>query len=61
MSAANTGLPDTARATLAVNLPKAALSALALRRALVERYGGSAAGALGWLRGETALNREELE
>ncbi|WP_460452052.1 glycosyltransferase family 2 protein [Alsobacter sp. SYSU BS001988] len=55
------GLPDPARATLAVNLPKAALGALALRRALVERYGGSAAGALGWLRGETALKREGLE
>jgi N-acetylglucosaminyl-diphospho-decaprenol L-rhamnosyltransferase len=55
------GLPDPARATLALNLPKAALSALALRRALVERYGGSAAGAFGWLRGESALKREGLE
>ncbi|WP_188518132.1 glycosyltransferase family 2 protein [Alsobacter metallidurans] len=55
------GLPDPARGTLAVNLPKAALSALVFRRALVERYGGSAAGALAWLRGETALGREGLE
>lgn len=54
-------LPDPARGTLAVNLPKAALSALVFRRALVERYGGSAAGALAWLRGETALGREGLE
>ena len=55
------GLPDPARGTLAVNLPKAVLSALALQRSLVERYGGSAAGALAWMRGDSALKREGLE
>ena len=42
------------------NLPKALLSALALRRAGLERYGGSAAGALAFLRGQDALTREGL-
>ena len=55
------GLRDPARGTLAVNLPKTLLGALVLRRSLVERYGGSAAGALAWMRGETALKREGLE
>ncbi|MCJ2124824.1 glycosyltransferase family 2 protein [Methylobacterium sp. J-077] len=54
------GLPDPSPATLTTNLPKALLSALVLRRAGVERYGGSAAGALAFLRGRTALAREEL-
>ena len=42
------------------NLPKGLLSALVLRRAGLERYGGSAAGALAFLRGRTALAREGL-
>lgn len=54
------GLPDPSLATLMINLPKALLSALVLRRAGVERYGGSAAGALAFLRGRTALAREGL-
>ena len=54
------GLRDPSPATLMTNLPKALLSALVLRRAGVERYGGSAAGALAFLRGRTALAREGL-
>ncbi|KNY23541.1 glycosyltransferase family 2 protein [Methylobacterium sp. ARG-1] len=54
------GLPDPSLATLVTNLPKVLLSALVLRRAGVERYGGSAAGALAFLRGRTALAREGL-
>ena len=54
------GLPDPSASTMLANLPKAALSALALRRAGVERYGGSAAGALAALRGRRALDREGL-
>lgn len=54
------GLPDPSLATLMINLPKALLAALMLRRAGVERYGGSAAGALAFLRGRTALAREGL-
>ena len=45
---------------LATNAPKAALAALAFRRAGLERYGGSAAGALAALRGRSALAREGL-
>lgn len=54
------GLRDPSPATLMTNLPKALLSALVLRRAGVERYGGSAAGALAFLRGRDALAREGL-
>jgi N-acetylglucosaminyl-diphospho-decaprenol L-rhamnosyltransferase len=54
------GLPDPSLATLMINLPKALLSVLVLRRAGVERYGGSAAGALAFLRGRDALAREGL-
>jgi len=54
------GLPDPSRTGLMTNLPKALLSALVLRRAGLERYGGSAAGALAFLRGRTALAREGL-
>ncbi len=43
-----------------VNLPKAILSALVLRRAGVERYGGSVAGAWAAWRGCGALDREGL-
>ncbi|GJE26905.1 glycosyltransferase family 2 protein [Methylobacterium organophilum] len=55
------GLPDPSLGMLAVNAPKAALSALVLRRAGMERYGGSAAGALAALRGRGALAREGLD
>jgi GT2 family glycosyltransferase len=54
------GLPDPSLTALMTNLPKALLSALVLRRAGIERYGGSAAGALAFLRGRTALAREGL-
>ena len=54
------GLPDPSPGMLAVNAPKAALAALTLRRPLVERYAGSAAGALAAMRGQTALAREGL-
>jgi GT2 family glycosyltransferase len=54
------GLPDPSVATLLVNLPKALLSVLILRRSGLERYGGSAAGALAFLRGRTALARQGL-
>ncbi|KQP48951.1 glycosyl transferase [Methylobacterium sp. Leaf108] len=55
------GLPDPSPRMLAVNAPKAALAALSLRRPLIERYAGSAAGALAALRGQTALAREGLD
>lgn len=55
------GLPDTSRADLLVNLPKALLSALVFRRSGIERYGGSAAGAWAALCGHEALEREGLE
>lgn len=55
------GLPDPAPGMLALNAPKALGSALLMRRSLRERYGGSAAGALAFLQGETALEREGLE
>jgi N-acetylglucosaminyl-diphospho-decaprenol L-rhamnosyltransferase len=54
------GLPDPSLAVLGANLPKTLLSGLVLRRAGLERYGGSAAGALAFLRGRTALAREGL-
>ena len=54
------GLPDPSLSTMLVNLPKAALSALFLRRAGMERYGGSAAGAWAAWRGHDALRREGI-
>ncbi|MCJ2141733.1 glycosyltransferase family 2 protein [Methylobacterium sp. E-066] len=54
------GLPDPSVSHLMTNLPKAALSALVLRRSGLERYGGSASGALAFLRGQDALAREGL-
>jgi N-acetylglucosaminyl-diphospho-decaprenol L-rhamnosyltransferase len=54
------GLPDPSLSTMLVNLPKAALSALVLRRAGMERYGGSAAGAWAAWRRRDALRREGL-
>lgn len=55
------GLAEPVLPGLAANALKAALSALILRRAGIERYGGSAAGAWAALRGRTALAREGLE
>lgn len=54
------GLPDPSLPTVIVNLPKAVLSALVLRRAGLERYGGSVAGAWAAWRGRGALEREGL-
>lgn len=54
------GLPDPNLRMLAMNAPKAALSALLLRHSGMERYGGSAAGALAAMRGQAALAREGL-
>ena len=55
------GLTEPTLPGLAANALKAMLSALILRRAGVERYGGSAAGAWAALRGRSALAREGLE
>lgn len=55
------GLSSQAAGTLLVNAFKASLAALILNRRLVERYAGSAGGALAFLRGQTALQREGLE
>jgi N-acetylglucosaminyl-diphospho-decaprenol L-rhamnosyltransferase len=54
------GLRDPALGMFLVNAMKAAGAALILNRSLMERYGGSAAGALAWLRGRSALEREGL-
>jgi N-acetylglucosaminyl-diphospho-decaprenol L-rhamnosyltransferase len=55
------GLSNPAPRMLALNAPKALAARLTFNRALIERYTGSAAGALAHLRGETALARENLE
>jgi GT2 family glycosyltransferase len=55
------GLPGAAPGMLALNAPKALLSLLSFRRSVIERYLGSAAGALAFLRGRTALGREGLD
>jgi N-acetylglucosaminyl-diphospho-decaprenol L-rhamnosyltransferase len=54
-------LPNPAPRMAVVNALKAAGAALTGRRKLMERYGGSAAGAWAFLRGRTALEREGLE
>lgn len=54
------GLPRPAPGMLALNAAKAILALLSLRRPLVERYLGSALGALAFMRGRTALGREGL-
>jgi GT2 family glycosyltransferase len=54
-------LANPAPAMFAINAAKAAGAALLGRRKLVERYGGSAAGALAFMRGRTALAQEGLE
>ena len=54
-------LPNPAPSMLVENAFKTLASSLLLRRNLVERYGGSAAGAYAFLRGRTALEREGLE
>jgi len=54
------GLPSPALRMAAENALKALGAALVARRDLVERYGGSAAGALAFLVGRTALGHEGL-
>ncbi len=54
------GLPSPAPGMFAVNAVKAVAAGLTFRRGLVERYGGSAAGAWAYLRGQAALRREGL-
>ncbi|HEX8416860.1 MAG TPA: glycosyltransferase family 2 protein, partial [Methylobacterium sp.] len=54
------GLPDPSPRMFAVNAPKAALARLTFQPSLVERYAGSAAGALAAIRGHSALDREGL-
>src|SRR5215218_4947701 len=52
------GLPNPAPGMFAINACKAIGARLTFRRKLIERYAGSAAGALAFLKGETALARE---
>ncbi|MCB5177018.1 glycosyltransferase family 2 protein [Microvirga lenta] len=54
------GLPNPAPAMFAVNAVKSVAAGLTFRRSLIERYGGSAAGALAFLRGQGALRQEGL-
>ena len=54
------GLSSPAAGMLAINAPKALAASLTLRRDLIERYAGSAAGALAYLWGRTALEQEGL-
>jgi N-acetylglucosaminyl-diphospho-decaprenol L-rhamnosyltransferase len=54
------GLADPAPNTFALNAMKTALACLSFNRGIVERYGGSAAGALAFLRGKSALAHEGL-
>ena len=54
-------LPNPAPGMFASNALKTLLAGLAFRRSLLERYGGSAAGALAFMMGRTALAREGLE
>jgi N-acetylglucosaminyl-diphospho-decaprenol L-rhamnosyltransferase len=54
-------LPEPAAAMVIVNAAKAAGAALIGNRRLVERYGGSAAGALAWMRGRSALQQEGIQ
>lgn len=54
------GLPNPAPGMVLLNAGKAALAALSFRRSLVERYAGSAAGALAFLLGRTAIGQEGL-
>jgi len=52
------GLPNPAPGMFAINVLKALGASLTFQRRLVERYGGSAAGAWAFLRGEKALEHE---
>ena len=54
------GLPNPAPGMFAVNALKSLAAGLTFRRKLMERYGGSAAGAWAFLIGRQALRREGL-
>lgn len=54
------GLPDPSAGMIAANAPKAVLAGLGLNPRLIERYAGSAAGALAARRGRRALDYEGL-
>lgn len=54
------GLPNPAPGMLLLNAAKALAACLTLQRPVIERYAGSAAGALAYLRGRTALERQGL-
>jgi len=54
------GLPDPCWRIFTVNAVKLCLATLVFRKALMERYGGSAAGAFAWLSGIRALAHEGL-
>lgn len=54
------GLPNPAPSMFAVNALKTLLACLTFRRSLIERYGGSAAGAWAFMRGRDALSQEGL-
>lgn len=54
------GLPNPAPRMFAVNALKSLAAGLTFRRKLIERYGGSAAGAWAFLIGRQALRREGL-
>jgi N-acetylglucosaminyl-diphospho-decaprenol L-rhamnosyltransferase len=54
------GLPNPAPRMLLLNAAKALAACLTLQRPLIDRYAGSAAGALAYLRGRTALERQRL-
>lgn len=55
------GLPDPAPRMFAINAIKTLAAVPTLRRSLIARYAGSAAGALAHLLGRTALARQGLE
>lgn len=55
------GLPTGAIWSFVENAIKTVLCLLTLNRNLIERSAGSAAGSLAWLRGRTALDRQELD
>ena len=54
------GLPNPAPSMFVLNTVKTMAACLTLQRGVIERYAGSAAGALAWLTGGTALQRQGL-
>ena len=61
MSAANTGCLIPPRSCSPSMPPRRWVPCLTGRRALIERYGGSVAGAWAFIRGRTALGQESLD